>query len=220
MAFHRNSPTRQVINWEEVVSRLGDCVLMPVSPAVFYVACNLLGSRGLWQSTFIVEPLSTGYNSPDTTSEDWHRYEDEVGQFIRDGQEFMTKFNDFIKSQNDLVKTQLLLTFAVTNIDGSGTVNLNTPEIYLTGEHTPQGSIGELLQTYLELGNTNLANMNEKMGIGNENTVDMIGKLEEIRQVLLTIAGNSPSGLADELIGISQTIGNVASILGAGGVAI
>jgi hypothetical protein len=204
MAFHKLGQTRQVIQWSQVTETLGDCVLVPISPAVFHVACKLLAERGLWPSTFAIDtPKNVGYHSPDVTSAEWLSYKAEVSDFIADGQEFMTKFND-------LLTTNLMVVSALTG----DTIDRDHPENHLTGEYNPTGLTETAVITNTRL-NTINTTINDRLAVTNQHLSDQISKLEEIRQVLLTIAGNEPSDIADELVGIAETVGDVALILGA-----
>jgi organic radical activating enzyme len=71
------------------------------------------------------------------------------------------------------------------------------------------------LSTGNERLNTINTTINDRWAVANQNMADQISKLEEIRQVLITISGGEPSDIADELLGIAETVGNVAMILGA-----
>lgn len=197
MAFHRLGQTRQVIQWSQVTETLGDCVLVPISPAVFHVACKLLAERGLWPSTFAIDtPKNVGYNSPDVTSAEWLSYKAEVADFIADGQEFMTKFTD-------LLTTNLMIVSALTG----DTIDRDHPENHLTGEYATDG-----LRPVIETGFEN------NVGAFNTQTDFIIAELQDIEAQLLSIAETIASGgsgnLEDELEGIQSTISTIGTILG------
>lgn len=203
MTYHKHGQTRQVIQWAYVTDNLGEAVLMPMPVAVFHVVCELLATRGLWPSTFAVDtPTNQGYNSPDLSSEAWLQWQDEVSTFISDGIEFMSKFDQFIKSQ-------LRIEAALTGV----TVDLDDIEGLFAGEFTPDG-----LQPTIELTNTALGTLDTTvsgtMATQEATFEDILAQVELIRTALDTIAGTSPEDLADNLEGIASTISTIATILG------
>lgn len=209
MAKHALCNTRQVIQWGEVVSRLGDCVLVPISPAIFHVAANLLSSRGLWSATFALDtPGQMGYESPDRTSEDWQRYEHELSSFLSDGLEFMTRFDELIKSQ-------LRIEFALTGLP----LDLDNTDAYFTGDMDVLG-IGPSITNNNP--NTNLENIKGAIdatntGLGNIKDAldDAVTQLDNIRAAIAAQSTGDPEQLADDLEGIVNTIQTVATVLGA-----
>lgn len=183
---------------------MGDCVLVPISPAVFHVASNLLASRGLWSATFAVDiPKLSGYQSPDRLSEEWQQYENEVSQFLADGLEFMTRFDDFLK-------TQLRIEVALTG----QTIDLDHPENYLSGELSGSSSVIEELDNIDDAMGALRISLREALdgAVGELEAVNT--NLDEIRAAIAAQTTGDPEDLADDLEGIMNTISTIAGILG------
>lgn len=193
--FHKHAQTRQVIDWEYITASLGESFLIPITPAVFHVASELLASRGIWPSTFRDgEPTSLGYYSPDTTSEAWLQYKQEVADFISDGIDFMTKFDDFLKSQ-------LRIEAALTG----NSLNLDSIPGYFTGSID---SIGVTPAIEANNPNTKLTTIGSSLS-------DVVTQLSAIKAAIEAQSTGDPEQLADDLEGIVNTIQTVATVLGA-----